>query len=360
MNRKLTVIGGLGAAVVAAVVAVALLQDEYPIPFWGERFVQLAGVNLAGAEFTPNQVPGRHLTHYIYPAPASVDYFASKGMNVIRLSVLWERLQHQLGDNLDEPEMQLIDAVVNHAALKKMKVILDVHNYAEYYGAMIGSEKVPPQSLGDLWGKIAVRYKGNDAVIFGLMNEPKGLPTETWLAAANAAIAGIRQTGAGNLLLIPGNGWSSARDWKSSKYGTPNSEVMLKAADPRGNSAFEVHQFFDPDFTGSRSECINADDAVENLRAVTKWSRWNRKRAFLGEFGVGVNENCLQALDRVLKFMAFHSDVWMGWTYWAAGPWWPKDYFSSLEPLGGVDRPQMAVLEKYIKAEVLRREAMKR
>ena len=30
--------------------------------------------------------------------------------------------------------------------------------------------------------------------------------------------------------------------------------------------------------------------------------------------------------------------------------WWPKDYFTSIQPLGGKDRPQMAVLEKYTTA----------
>ena len=41
-------------------------------------------------------------------------------------------------------------------------------------------------------------------------------------------------------------------------------------------------------------------------------------------------------------------DVWIGWSYWAAGPWW-GDYFSSLEPLNissnnPTDRPQLASL----------------
>ena len=77
-------------------------------------------------------------------------------------------------------------------------MILDVHNYARYYGAVIGSKGLPTNALGDLWRRLGERYKDNENVIFGLMNEPHGLPTETWLEAANVAIAEIRKTGAKN------------------------------------------------------------------------------------------------------------------------------------------------------------------
>ena len=74
------------------------------------------------------------------------------------------------------------------------------------------------------------------------MNEPTELRTEIWLEAANDSIAKIRRVGAKNLILVPGNGWSSARDWMSGKYGTPNATVMLNVVDPDDNFAFDVHQ----------------------------------------------------------------------------------------------------------------------
>ncbi len=129
----------------------------------------------------------------------------------------------------------------NYAAAKGIKIIIDVHNYAKYYGAVIGSEKLPPTALGELWRQIAARYKNDEMVVFGLMNEPVGLQTEIWLEAANDAIGKIRQTGARNLILVPGNGWSSARDWTSGKYGTRNSQVMQNVVDPSENVAFDVH-----------------------------------------------------------------------------------------------------------------------
>src|SRR6185312_11391973 len=36
-------------------------------------------------------------------------------------------------------------------------------------------------------------------------------------------------------------------------------------------------------------------------------------------------------------------DVYLGWTYWAGGPWW-GDNWMALEPQGGADVPQMTTL----------------
>ena len=93
-----------------------------------------------------------------------------------------------------------------------MRVILDVHNYARYSGVGHRHKGPARRMLSAICGEdLASDTRDNDTVIFGLMNEPNGLPTETWLDAANIAIAEIRRTGAKNLILVPGNGWSSAR-----------------------------------------------------------------------------------------------------------------------------------------------------
>ena len=334
---------------------VALVVCSAQVVSAADAPLQLTGVNIAGGDFGPQNLPGRYGTDYIYPDNETIDYFAAKGMNIIRVPALWERLQRQLDGDLDAAEMKRLDDVINYAASKGMRVILDVHNYAAYRGAMIGSPSVPAKALGDLWGRIAARYKDNEAVVFGLMNEPNNLPTETWLEAANIAVAEIRRTGAKNLVLVPGVGWSSARSWGGGGYGTPNSEAMLKVEDPADNVAYEVHQYFNADWTGASADCQSVDVGIETLTPVTEWAKQHGKRVFLGEVGVGSGETCLKALDRVMAFMSENNDVWLGWTYWAGGAWWPKDYFTNLQPLGGKDRPQMAVLKKYTQAKAAMR-----
>jgi endoglucanase len=312
-----------------------------------EAPLRYTGINIAGGEFAPEKLPGVYARDYIYPDSQSLAYFANTGMNTIRVPVLWERVQHQLSGELDAAEIDRLDAVINDAVSKGLRVIIDVHNYAAYRGAMLGTAGVPTKALGDLWRRISGRYGDNDAVIFGLMNEPNNLKTETWLEAANFAVAGIREAGAKNLILVPGNGWSSARSWVDSDYGTPNGEVMLNIEDPANNFAYEVHQYFNSDFTGTTADCQSIDIGIATLTPFTQWARKHHQRGLLGEIGVGAGSTCLEALDKVLSFMAENNDVWIGWTYWAGGAWWPSDYFTSVQPLNGKDKPQMTVLRKY-------------
>jgi hypothetical protein len=49
----------------------------------------------------------------------------------------------------------------------------------------------------------------------------------------------------------------------------------------------------------------------------------------------------------MLVYLNQNSDVWLGWAYWAAGPWW-GNYRFSIEPSNGVDRPQTDVLQEAI------------
>ena len=146
--------------------------------------LRFTGVNIAGAEFNGRKLQGIPSTDYFYPSKPMIDHFAAKGMNTIRLPFLWERLQPALGGELDPPELKRLDDTVRYATGRGLHVVLDVHNYAAYRKAPIGTADVSAASLGDLWRRIALHFKGNRDVIFGLMNEPKGLKTETWLEAA--------------------------------------------------------------------------------------------------------------------------------------------------------------------------------
>jgi endoglucanase len=308
--------------------------------------VPLTGVNIAGAEFGHTKLPGRHGTDYFYPDKAAIEAMIERGMNTLRIPFRWERMQRSLYGELDDEEWRRLDEVVTLATAKGAYVILDVHNYASYNRQPIGAPSVPVDALADLWRRLAERSHRNPRVIFGLMNEPKGLPTETWLAAANAAIVAIRKAGAKNLILVPGNGWTGAHSWMSRNYGTPNGEAMLGVVDPADNYAFEVHQYLDADFSGTKPQCRSEAAGVKALTIFANWARQHGKRGFLGEFGAGPDPVCLAALEAMLRLMADNRDVWLGWTYWAAGPW-PRSYFTSVQPLDGRDSPQMELLMKH-------------
>ena len=91
------------------------------------------GVNLSGGEFG-DTLPGTYGLDYIYPGINNnaweLDYFHSKGLNLIRLNVRWERLQHALYGALTTFDIGLIDQVLTNAAARGMSVIITPHSYA--------------------------------------------------------------------------------------------------------------------------------------------------------------------------------------------------------------------------------------
>jgi hypothetical protein len=111
--------------------------------------------------------------------------------------------------------------------------------------------------------------------------------------------------------------------------------------------AFDVHQYLDSDSSGLSDVCVSSTIGSERLTAFTQWLRQYNRRGFLTEFSGGRNSTCYDALDDMIGYVNSNSDVWLGWTYWAAGPWW-GDYIFTLEPENGRDRPQMSVLQDYL------------
>jgi endoglucanase len=308
--------------------------------------VPYRGVNLAGADFGESALPGNYGTDYIYPDPAKASYFVGKGMNTFRLPFRWERLQRTLGGTLDATELGRLKSVVTGLNNQGAVVLLDPHNYARYNGTLIGSG-VSYDQFADFWSKLAGEFKSNSSVIFGLMNEPNTMSTDVWVEGANKAIAAIRNAGASNLILVPGNAWSGAHSWSQNWYGTSNASAMLRISDPGGNYAFEVHQYLDADYSGTASSCVSTKIGSEKLAGFTSWLKTNGKRGFLGEFGGGRDATCAAAIDDAVDHIEANASVWLGWTYWAAGPWW-GDYFTTLEPNGSTDRPQMDALESHL------------
>ncbi|MGC1479789.1 MAG: cellulase family glycosylhydrolase [Chthoniobacterales bacterium] len=339
----------LAAAAVAAFVGIGATQSIAQLEY--------LGVNLSGAEFGENNLPGTIPDDYSYPGSSDIIDFVSKGFNTFRLPFRWERIQHSTGTSLNSAELMRLDNFVNFATSVGANVILDVHNFGDFYGETIGKtgSSVTNSDFSDLWTRLANQYKSNDKVIFGLMNEPKGINlggvgTEDWLGTANSAITAIRDTGAENLILVPGNGFTGAWSWTNppaSFYGTPNAQVMGGVVDSKNNFAYEVHQYLDADSSGTSDSVVSETIGAERLVDFTNWLRANDARGFLGEFGVAPGEMQLNALDNLLDYVDANQDVWQGWTYWSAGEW-DANYSFSVADNAASGRPQLAVLEAHL------------
>lgn len=123
---------------------------------------QSIGVNLAGGEF--GRAPGVFNKDHTYPGAEQFDYCQKKGLRLIRLPFKWERIQPTLMRSLDGGELARLDAVVSLARQRKLKLVLDMHNYARYGGKLIGTVDVPNAAFADAWKRLASHYRDETAI----------------------------------------------------------------------------------------------------------------------------------------------------------------------------------------------------
>jgi aryl-phospho-beta-D-glucosidase BglC (GH1 family) len=209
-----------------------------------------------------------------------------------------------------------------------------------FSGSVIGNTSDPTAAttaqFGAFWGELASRFASNEKVIFGLMNEPHDMPSTLLLANLQAAVDGIRKSGAKNLIIAPGNSWTGGHSW--TQGGAEASSAWLhKLVDPLNNTAVDVHEYLDQDFSGGHTECTQ--DPATNLAGVTSWLREHGLKAFITEFGGSNTTACTTMLNNMLDYMA-NNPEYIGWTAWAAGPFWgtnspcctDQKQYGSLEP----------------------------
>ncbi|RJE26158.1 hypothetical protein PHISCL_01508 [Aspergillus sclerotialis] len=317
-----------------------------------------AGFNEAGGEFNPSVLPGTYGKDYAFIDKDHVQYYIDHGVNTFRVTLLMERmcpLEYGLGSKFNETYFSLYKEAVDYITTHGSYALIDPHNYMRYNnasdqpysGSVIGNSSDPnaatTEQFAGFWRELASRFRYNPNVLFGINNEPHNMTTELILHNDQAAMDAIRSTGASQLVLVPGNGFTNAEIWTNltgnglELGSTPSSEIMGKIYDPIDNWAFDMHLYMDYDFSGTHDQCVGVNFGVENLVLVTEWLEKHNFKAFLSEFGAGYNKVCYEALDNTITYLENRSP-WIGWTYWAAGPiWWnnngvPTD---SAEPYKG-------------------------
>lgn len=326
--------------------------------------ISYAGVAESGGEFgvfsstaTPGTgLPGVFGVDYAFINTTTVDiYVDENGINLFRVAFLLERmcpLAFGLGAKFNETYWQEYAAAINHITrVKGAYAILDPHNYMRYNdpsqqpftGSIIGDSSDPhaatTRQFGEFWGELARRFRTNEKVIFGLMNEPHDMDTNLILANDQEAVNAIRATGARQLIIAPGGGFTGGHSWNQSFPGNSpsSSSVMFKLKDQINNTAFDIHEYLDSDFSGTHTECTQL--ASVQLAPLTAWLEQFEFKAMITEFGAPNGTQCAPYVADIINYMAANS-VYIGWTAWAAGPLWGSNSpcctnfqpWSSLEP----------------------------
>ena len=340
---------GLGPSKVMAPVA--------PIP------TSLNGTNLTGGDWswtgtTTKPVSGQ--TH-LFVSHQDIDYLVGKGVTFGRLVFSWELLQPVLNGAFDPAyDVDMADRVA-YATSKGMTILIEPHagdsaNFARYKGNLVGSTRVPNSAFADLFVRLSQQYGSNSKVMFGLSNEPNNMSTMQWYAAAQAAIDGVRGTGANTVIFVDGNGWSQPASWNDTWYDTAPTKVSNATGwatlkDPINRTVVSVHTYFDKDGGGGALDIVSADIVAQRLQTVVTWARARGLKVHLSEFGLKPSVAGAQAaVTATAEYVKANSDVVIGWSWWAYGPpaWW-GGYQFTLDPSSNytVDAPQMAWLRPY-------------
>ncbi len=194
------------------------------------------GVNVTGAEWGNKTLPGANGSQYLYPSQQTFEYFAARGFNFIRLTNLWERLQPKLSGPLDPTVLGYLKANIASAKAAGIKVSVEIHNFGRYtipssactnqdpWGTMPnaciidnmynGQKLVTTADLADFWVKMSNEFKDDDTVLaYDLMNEPHDMGTANWMQITQDVLTAIRGNNDNKLIMIPGDGGSSAPFW---------------------------------------------------------------------------------------------------------------------------------------------------
>lgn len=328
--------------------------------------IESFGVNLSGGEFG-GVYPGTIGTHYGYPTYKDLDYFKSKGLTLIRFPFRWERVQYQLNGPLNPLDLGKMKEFVQAAEDRNLPVILDMHNFARrsFDGGstqtVIGAgSALTKEHLADVWKKLAMEFKSYKNIWgYDIMNEPYSMPTpSTWFDIAQASINSIREVDTITHIVISGDRFSSSLHW------VQYSDNLRNLVDPYDKLIYQAHMYFDKNQSGSYGSYVNGvfvpstydaegatpQTGVNWVKPFVDWLKKYNKKGLMGEYGIPDDDSRWNlVLENMLIYLR---DNGVPGTYWSAGPRWGA-YRLAVHPSNNytVDRPQMAVLEKYTRVK---------
>lgn len=311
----------------------------------------LRGINIMDLGTAYGNVPGTFEQHYTRPSLKSLEALKSRGIKVVRLPFIWERIQHSLGGSLDPFYRDLLTNVLIDCDKAGLKAIIDMHNYTKYTDKgvkkVFGASNAPTHAqFADVWKKISTHLRSvpqayNAVYAYDLMNEPSGIPSNTgktsariWEEYAQAAVSGIRSVGDKKLIHVEGDTYSAAHRWRSNH---PKPFIN----DPANNIMYHAHMYIDNDSSGQYKNSYDQEEAfarsqghasvgargVARLKKFADWCAEFKQRCFLGEFGwpatyyVGSRAEALKWNAAGEELMEFMDSVRMGGTLWATGSW---------------------------------------
>jgi endoglucanase len=284
---------------------------------------RLLGVNRASAEFAC--VQGKGLWDSPQPDQATVDAMKDWNVRAVRLPLNEECWNGTNGTPNGATYQQGVEDYVNLLVANGITPIVEMHwSHGQYTGQGAGCSDVAAtcqkpmpdaQFAPTFWTGVANAFKGTNAVVFDLFNEP--FPdaaanfdaTAGWtcwrdggtctgidyqVAGMQSLVNTVRATGATNVIMLGGLTWSNdLSQW-----------LTFKPADPTGNlmAAWHTYNF---------NACSNTSCWDSQVGAVAR-----QVPVHAGE--IGQNSCAHDYIDQVMAWADAHG---VGYTAWTWNPW---------------------------------------
>jgi endoglucanase len=285
---------------------------------------RLLGVNRASAEFAC--VQGKGMWDSPTPDQASVDAMKAWNIHAVRIPLNEDCWLGTFGTPSGATYQQAVKDYVNLLVANGINPIVEMHwNHGVYTGtasacadANATCQKPMPdaQYAPTFWTQLATMFKGTNAVVFDLFNEPYPDAASNWADATAAwtclrdggtctgigyQVAGmqtlvnaVRATGATNVIMVAGLTWTNdLTQW-----------LTYKPSDPAGNLMASWHTY-------NFNACVTVacwDSQIGTVAAQVPVTA--------GE--IGQNSCAHDYIDQVMAWADAHGVGYLAWTW---NPW---------------------------------------
>lgn len=284
-----------------------------------DPFVQNArlgrGINLGNALEAPNEGDWGVTIKSEY-----FDLIKMAGFNSVRIPISWSthasaNPPYAIATNF----LQRVDWAVDQALSRKLAVVINIHHYDE----IMTAPAVHKARFLAIWQQLAAHYKNYSGdLFFEILNEPNGaLTSSLWNQYLQEAIAVIRQTNPGRILIVGPANWYNF---------SALSSLVLPANDQNLIAAFHYYNPFQ--FTHQGAEWVAGSDAwfgttwsgtaaekqaiLRDFANAASWGAANNRPLNVGEFGA-YNKADMQSRALWTEFVARTAEANnMSWHYW--------------------------------------------
>ncbi|NUR50348.1 MAG: cellulase family glycosylhydrolase [Hamadaea sp.] len=285
---------------------------------------RLLGVNRASAEFAC--VQGKGMWDSATPDQASVDAMKAWNIHAVRIPLNEDCWLGTFGTPSGSTYQAAVKAYADLLVANGITPIVEMHwNHGAYTGTSSACSDInatcqkpmpDAQYAPTFWTQLATMFKGNNAVVFDLFNEPYPDAANNWsnataawtclrdggtctgisyqVAGMQSLVNAVRATGATNVLMVAGLTWTNdLTQW-----------LAYKPTDPAGNIVASWHSY-------NFNACVTTSCWDSQIGTVAA-----QVPVVAGE--IGQNTCAHDYIDQVMAWADAHGVSYLAWTW---NPW---------------------------------------